>query len=408
MRLGDFVAAQRWFRSRSRTRTGEELVDVVPVDDVRLHLVRLAYGTGLDELYLVPLDAQGNDAAVRFGDRLVRARETTFAGRRARLEVSRDGVGALPEASALGAEQTNTSVRFGDAAILKLYRVLVFGPDPELEILRALRDRPDAPTPHLLGDARLVLDGEVAPVAMLQGFVPSRGDAWSVTLAALASLDSEERMGAVLEAASRLGARTAALHRALCTAFPPEPVSDLGAVVADVRRSLFGVAELGPLVPALERRLAEIVAAPVVAQRTRIHGDLHLGQVLVTPEDDFVIIDFEGEPARSLAERREKALPVRDVAGMVRSFDYAAASSRPSPWVERYRREAPEAFVAAWRRGVSGTPIAPASDLEAQRLLDLFVLHKAAYELRYELDHRPELARIPLEALRSISASAGP
>jgi maltose alpha-D-glucosyltransferase/alpha-amylase len=316
---------------------------------------------------------------------------------------------------------------FGDRLIMKVYRVTVEGPNPEVEILRFLADKP-VPTPKLAGEIEWVREGhEPAAVAVLSTFIKSKGDAWAVTLEALrALLAGTTTLEAETKRAALLGKRTAELHRALASdpndpAFAPEPVR--GPIVDHARESLErlldklrghsdeAVQRLVAAAPKLRARLDEVAGMSLASKRIRVHGDYHLGQVLVTPDDDFVIIDFEGEPARSLAERRDKSLPLRDVAGMLRSFDYAAVtafreavtSEKNRATIDAWRRAVSDAFVEAWRSGVEGSAAAPANDREARALLDLFLLDKAVYEVGYELDNRPGWLSIPVEGLLSLT-----
>ncbi|MBI2392169.1 MAG: putative maltokinase [Deltaproteobacteria bacterium] len=472
--LSEWIAARRWFKSRTRTRVGADVIEVVPVGPLSAAFVRIVFADGGQEVYIVPLaeatgaeaervrrdDAQAvilddhdslvHEAPAAFAEAMIDAmRESReLRGTHAALR-GRPGVvdlGGLPKAEVGRAEQTNTAVRFGQRVIMKIYRSTVAGPNPEVEILRFLAREgarhEQVPTPKLAGEVDLVDDrGGQAAVAMAQTFVESRGDAWQATLFALSSLleqargaPSDAALAGEIARARKLGARTAALHRALSSpsedpAFTPEPASpaDLSAMIAVARASLehmvsalrktklpdeshAAAARLLAHAGDLDARLVEAGRLPIAAFRTRVHGDYHLGQVLVTPEDDLVIIDFEGEPARSLEERRRKGLAVRDVAGMLRSFDYAAVTAlraarepeRARPWIDAWRRAVSDAFVAAWREGVAGSPAAPADDRDSRALLDLFLIEKAVYEVGYELDHRPTWVSIPIEGLLSL------
>lgn len=237
-----------------------------------------------------------------------------------------------------------------------------------------------------------------------------------------------------------LGQRTAELHRALATAtedpaFAPEPITsaDLRSWQRAVRRqaeaafkalrqalSKLDRADRGPIETLLSRRndcyarIDALTEQPVVAWKSRIHGDYHLGQVLVA-QNDFYILDFEGEPARPLEERRAKSSPLKDVAGMLRSFDYAAwtaitnLASVDAGSVDVVRslagawREATEqAFLGAYREAIAGCPSYPENEAEAGRLLDLFLLEKALYEICYEAANRPDWLRIPLEGVTTL------
>ena len=236
------------------------------------------------------------------------------------------------------------------------------------------------------------------------------------------------------------GGRTAELHRAFAApgedpAFAPEPVTeaDLDAWTARARMSAAAALasldgnlarvpeDLRPFAESLLARREELAARLQLRAsdgaglvKTRFHGDYHLGQVLVVA-DDFMIVDFEGEPGRPLPERRLKSSPLRDVAGMLRSIDYAAVSAMRGATAERaqdtraleplaqdWERRTVAAYLAGYRETIAGCPSYPSDEEQAQRLLDLFTLEKAFYELSYELANRPAWARIPLEGIRSI------
>ncbi len=423
--LVEWIAARRWFRSRTRARVGGEIASTVRVRDVDVQFVRVRYADGASEVYVVALSGDEDAFAHGFADVLldaIRAGESFGALRTHRY-------GELPESEPgrVGtAEQTNTTILFGRQMIMKVYRKLEEGPNPEVEILRMLAGHPSLPAPQLLGE--IELDG--AAVAMVQTFVESRGDAWATTLQHLADYARDpSRLPAELARAAKLGAATAALHRALSVETEPFGDAERDGVVSRARENLDRLVRTlrtrGDLVPRdtrpavdqllaraseLSGRLNRAASMSFATRRTRIHGDYHLGQVLVTPSDDFVIIDFEGEPARSLAERRAKSLPLRDVAGMLRSFDYAGVTALRAAAPDRDRKEAIDAwklavsraFVDAWRAGVAGSAAAPASDEEARVLLDLYLVDKGIYEVAYELDHRPAWLAIPVEGLLSL------
>ena len=242
----------------------------------------------------------------------------------------------------------------------------------------------------------------------------------------------------IIELAGRLGARTAELHRAFATptddpAFAAEPVGPevLRAWGEDVRATVeraldgldHGTPNLAPAKEQAHRLLARrqevldevdrLLPSKIDAVRTRFHGDLHLGQILIA-EDDAFIIDFEGEPMRSLAERREKNSPLRDVAGMLRSFAYAAATvgrdqgnaaeqARLQAWVKAVS----DAFLDSYWRTIGDCPSVPADRADALRLLRLFLLAKAAYEVNYELANRPEWVGTPIAGMRALLGGTG-
>ncbi|HER34809.1 MAG TPA: maltose alpha-D-glucosyltransferase [Halothiobacillaceae bacterium] len=346
-------------------------------------------------------------------------------------------------------EQSNSSVQFGDRMLLKLYRRLQAGVHPEVEIGRYLTEEAEFPNvPDVYGSLRYVDPaGTESALMVLMAFVPNQGDAWSFTLEYLKRFfetadvlptdalgETGERHEAYLSRVRVLGHRTAELHRALARptddpAFSPEPVreADLAALCAVVDRwvdnavsaiersgSALAEQDLMDAQTVLSRkdelhaRVRGMAPARVNATRTRCHGDLHLGQVLVI-EDDFVFTDFEGEPARALAERRQKELPLRDVAGMLRSFDYCAAvalreraATRPESrdmlesLAREWRDQAKAAFLEAYQERIDGSAAQVRDPDAARSLLDLFVLEKVLYEICYEAANRPDWIRIPL------------
>jgi trehalose synthase-fused probable maltokinase len=364
-------------------------------------------------------------------------------------------------------EQSNTTVKFGQRLVLKMFRHLEPGQNPDVEIGRFLSTRTSARVPQLLGDVEYVRAGaRPASLALVQRFVWNQGIAWDVTVEELgrfyeralgmdnpppsaqeaaswlvsARVDPpphvSEAIRAYLAIAQVIGRRTGELHRTLAEAsgndFAPEVNSraDLSRLAADLRqgaaeqlRTLRGaLSSLEPMrralaerVLALEDRLHERIdrvdALADGGQRIRVHGDYHLGQLLVT-EGDVVIIDFEGEPARTVAERRAKASPLRDVAGMIRSFGYAAAvglgavtihraedRERLAPWAQYWQRWVSAVFRRAYRQVMRDTALMPPSDKDVDVLLGALEIEKALYELGYELNHRPEWVHVPLAGL---------
>ena len=323
--------------------------------------------------------------------------------------------------------QTNNSVIFGERLILKLFRRVEDGQHPDLEISRFLTDvgfpniAPVAGTLLYRRDRR-----RTAALAMLQAYVPNQGDAWSHVLTELsANGDGAERYAPF---AALLGKRTAEMHLALASRpddpnFAPEPT-----LMLDARSVYQSVRSLSTQVLQLLRarqdhltgearadaeavlrgwdqmhhRLRALIGRPITARRIRCHGDYHLGQVLFTG-GDFVIIDFEGEPARPLRERRLKRWALRDVAGMLRSFAYAGEAAQ-LPHGAAWAKAAGDAFVDAYL-AAAGASFLPADVEERNLLLDVMLIEKALYELRYELDHRPDWVRIPLRGLAGLMES---
>ena len=345
-----------------------------------------------------------------------------------------------------GAGGTNTTVVLDERLFLKLYRRIQPGVSPELEMGRYLTEAARFPNiSPLAGSVEYQAAGEEpSTLALLQGHVTNQGDGWGYTVDYLSRqfdgwLTRSETMLADVQAEyghlmRTLGWRTGELHAALARpsadpAFAPEPMqpNDLAnwgnRVREDVHRSLDQLAgrqeglagELQPTVqrllearPALLRLVATLASRPVDALKTRYHGDYHLGQVLLA-ENDFVIIDFEGEPARPIAERRIKHSPLRDVAGMLRSFDYAAAEPHgeeiPHEAVT-WRDAARERFLEGYAQ--TGNPLLP-EPVSRALLLDAFELDKAVYELGYELSNRPRWVPIPVRGILRLldSSTAG-
>jgi malto-oligosyltrehalose trehalohydrolase/4-alpha-glucanotransferase len=332
------------------------------------------------------------------------------------------------------AEQSNTSIRIGEGAMLKVIRKLEEGVHPELEVGRFLTGEAGfAATPAMLGWTELggVAGAGAVTLSVLQAFVPNEGDGWSWVLDRLAR---PEGRGEATEWLRRLGRRTAEMHRAFGIdtadpAFRAEPVrmedrvAWVAAVEAMARRALDRLAaardRLGPEAQAmaeglLARRdvLEEGVRAALVGAadfaKTRHHGDYHLGQVLVA-DGDAVIVDFEGEPLRPLSERRAKHAALRDVAGLLRSLAYAAAAAGLTlPEGERraaqghlsaWGAEASRAYLDAYLEAARGGAFLPADRAAAERVLRFFMLEKALYEVVYELANRPDWVAIPLRGL---------
>lgn len=371
-------------------------------------------------------------------------------GWRWRVEAVGAGV-ALPDKSTVGAaEQSNTSLIFGREAICKLFRRLEHGDNPDVELGRFLTTRTSFRNiPALLGIAMLDEPGGRSVSAMLTRYLPGSRDAWTHAL---------ERIAAYLEAtgnaeppnpfaaeARQLGAVTRAMHEALASAaddpaFAPTPATD-----ADVRswrdaalvRLDDAMSLLERKVNALEgqtqahgralvhRRSAledrvrsigeEVLSLKTAGLKIRHHGDFHLGQVLRTTAGEWMIIDFEGEPARPLEERRARHSPLRDVAGMMRSFAYAAAAGAMqtggigrNAQVEirsaRWERDAREHFLGGYlgARDAGSAALLPATPAGTTSLLALFEAEKLFYELGYELDNRPTWAWIPLRGIAKL------
>ncbi|MEE8628007.1 MULTISPECIES: maltose alpha-D-glucosyltransferase [Methylobacterium] len=358
----------------------------------------------------------------------------------------------------LSAEQSNTSIAFGSRLMLKLLRRLQPGDHPEVEVGRFLTEQAGFKnTPALLGVVEHVgPDGTATALGLLQAFVRNQGDAWTLMLEYLRrDLDTfvlvpeseapspEDAFATHLRWAALLGQRTAEMHRALATetddpAFAAEPFTadDLAVLAADTRRqaekALRACNGLGAAASEGAREAAEAVLsakakiealiealsreAPAGAHRTRIHGDYHLGQVLAS-QDDLIIVDFEGEPSRPVDERRAKSTPLRDVAGILRSFAYggetvsrevasrfAEAGDRAKAAVDAWRGMVSGAFLDAYAATVQGSRAAVTDAATQERLLQLCLLQKALYEIDYEANNRPDWIEIPARGVLAILA----
>jgi len=428
-------------------RSTDEIGDAPP----RSTLARVVAGDGEGLLF----DAVEDGAFLRaLADAFARGGSFGDAGSRWVIEPLSAAPLVVPESAELrvgSAEQSNTSLVIGDQAILKLFRKLEMGEHPDVELTRFLTlDARFPHTPSLLGVVRFEDGGRATVAGMLQEFLPKSTDAWAYALAKgrpyfQASRESNPSNDFVVDA-ERLGVVTRAMHEALATgrdaALAPEPVDravierwasrakewvrDGFALLAKQLRARVLPKERAGEAEALVRRgdyYIGIVDEIVHSVRgdaglaIRIHGDYHLGQLLRTARDDFMVIDFEGEPARPLAERREKASPLRDVAGMLRSFAYAAATlgmeaksldmGTRELRIGRWERDTRDAFLRGYLRDPAGgdTPrrILPSDTAHTRALLRLFETEKAFYELMYELNNRPDWTWIPMRGIAKSS-----
>ena len=369
------------------------------------------------------------------------------------------------------AEQSNTSILFGEQAILKLFRRLQPGENPDMEMTRFLTDVGHFKNiPAYLGE--LHRSSDQTTLAFLQAFVPNQGDGWSWFAEELtrfyelvgdcpapASLgkptsfldqaetlaEAQEHAGLALDAAALLGKRTAEMHLALAmptadTAFAAEATTredlarDAVRILDQAERALAALQRNLATAPKdLSIRAASLLSrhddllhraealaagsAQDFGQRIRIHGDYHLGQLLRV-KSDFFIVDFEGEPARPLAERREKQSPLKDVAGMFRSFSYASQSALDryvrrhpekidsrSAWASLWENAVSTSFLEAYREAMQRSPGLIPQPPQAETMLLAFLLEKSLYELLYELNNRPTWLHIPLNALLVLASN---
>ena len=518
--LPGYIAQRRWFGGKSRTIRTTEMASVTPLpgEEAALSSVNVLYDDGTSELYQLPLAmatggeaealresapgaviatvnrlpapvtlydatakasfrtalltmiARGSEVAINLGESAASLSATRAAGF--------NGAELLDLPSRVGSvEQSNTSIlfgeKFGEKAILKLFRRLRAGENPDVEVTRFLTEVGKYPNvPAYLGDLHRTDDGTT--LAFLQAFAPNEGDGWAWTLEELdrffdsvancplpqdegslptlgqpprISREIEEHAGLFLDAAQLLGRRTGELHVALATptpnaAFSAEPFTkdDLAAERDRISTQADGAFEALTnaldRVPTEVRPLAEKMSgerARVVdllsglegdpasfGQRIRIHGDYHLGQTLRS-RSDFMLVDFEGEPARTLEERRKKQSPLRDVAGMLRSFSYAAqaalarhAQRRPEngdalrPWAVLWERASAARFLEGYSLAVEARPGLLPAPAQAGKLLSALLLEKAFYELLYELNNRPVWLPIPLFGIVELLGVAKP
>jgi maltose alpha-D-glucosyltransferase/alpha-amylase len=511
--LPPFLVRQRWFGGKARTidRVGIRDAAVVPGLDAALLIVDVRYVGGSDDAYFVPLIRLSAESARAAFEKYPQARvakcrdglvelwdatvdegfcqwllqtvgdnaSTPFAagtlrGRAGRsfAAVRGDPTDRLP-AQRSSAEQSNTSVRFGERIIMKLFRRLDAGPNPDCELTQYLsEERGNTHVPIFVGTFEYApREGESTALGILQSLIDNQGDGWSWMLEELgryyescatrvfpSSLRSQlERplltwlddgaggeavdiVGLSYKAAAMLSRRTAEMHIDLAAEttnpdfrFGLLKKAEFAALSLRLRehsRHVFDglkhgiagfpddVVEHAAQVLGKRREITERFRAledlDLALKATRVHGDYHLGQVLRVRED-FVVLDFEGEPARPIAERRMLESPLKDVAGMLRSFSYAAqvgylnyVARRPreagplEPWARLWESCVSAAFLRNYREAIGGLGLAPTSATDFQLLLDAFLLDKALYELDYELNHRPGWVRIPLLGILSL------
>jgi maltose alpha-D-glucosyltransferase/alpha-amylase len=513
--LPEYLPKQRWFGGKSRHIKASRIYDWValPISGSALALVEVQFNSGNPEMYVLPLAMTWGEAAEELrrstpnaiiasivsddkpgllhdgildngtcteifslieNTTALKTAQGQLQGLRGKAFPGSSGSAAEPLQVRRGsAEQSNTSILYGDRFFLKLFRHPEPGVNPDVEIGRHLTENTSFDKiPAFAGsmEYKPATGGAPSTLVLLQGLVPNEGSGWTWTLeeldryyetcatavfpeAARGEMGSllelsenpptelmREHAGLYLDSAATLGKRTAELHLALALptndpAFSPEPLTakDLEVLLTDVRERASSVLDLlRERVSSLPDEVLETVASVLsrrrrildrlskmeltgpLTERIRIHGDYHLGQVLRV-KTDFVILDFEGEPARSLAYRRLKQCPLKDVAGMLRSFSYAAYAalinytsrrpedlSRLEPWAQLWERSAATAFLHAYRETSQGAAFLPANTSDLQKLLDVFLLDKAFYEVLYELNSRPPWIRIPLLGIMSL------
>jgi trehalose synthase-fused probable maltokinase len=473
--LAPYVEKRRWFRSKSHATTSSSVALVVPLPiasvSAVMAIVRVRYRDAPDEEYVVPLalvdgtaraamthrevvvgaiavdgerepwwlvDALGEPRALSGLLALV-AREARIDVGGAALVFRRVGEGHVTEGAAphpIETEQSNTSVVYGHACILKIVRKLETGRAADLEMGEYLTAHGYAHAPAVYAAIELTRDDrEPATVGVVSAFVPNQGDAWTHALARVAQAAADAPLRDTTAFARPLARRIAEMHAVLAAPthdprFVPEPIEraereGLGATVVasletawrlfDARSSALppDASERLRAVRDKQRELHAIVdgfaGATASFMKTRVHGDLHLGQVLVSG-DEFVLIDFEGEPARSLAARKSKRSPLVDVAGMLRSLHYAsvagwrtsAAPAATRAAAARWHLHARREFTSAYFDAAPAPPVLPLESAARASLLRFYLLEKCVYELHYELNNRPDWVAIPVFGLESL------
>jgi maltokinase len=421
--LIDFITGQRWFGAKTREVIHARTVDSAALREeeprLELQLVEVGFDTGTHETYQLltddRFDALADPRSVRELVHMIRGGRNLPAGDGVVEFGTVEGIAGLGQelrdARAIGTEQSNTSIVFDEELILKVFRRLEAGVNPELEMLRFLTERGFENIAQLAGWYSYAGRPMDATLGILQRFVAGGEDGWELALA-MVPTDPEQ----VVQRLRRLGEVTGAMHTVLGAdpndpAFCPEEASteSLGLLTASVDDEIEAVfLDLPPGVPELapirgrgeevREQLRMLTQVGDLGRVIRHHGDFHLGQTLWAG-DDWTILDFEGEPARALPDRRRKRSPLRDVAGMLRSCAYvqSAISLRGGDVPEGWERAAREAFLDGYRSTVDPRLVPSGSSFD--RLLTVFELEKAVYELRYELNNRPDWVGIPVAGL---------
>jgi len=411
--LTQWVIEQRWFASKAREVAAVNVLEEIELSAtpaLRLEVVEARFQAGTHELYQL---LSGEPDGIRALAGLLGADATvgcvSFHG----------GLEPTGEIRSMGAEQSNSSIVFGEQQVLKVFRRIEPGENPELEMLRFLSHRDFENVAALTGWYEYSGERMAATLGILQEFVPESRDGWQLAL--------DDPQG-LLARIPELGLATARMHNALASdasdpAFAPEEPSEeaLSLLTATIDEQIErGFLDLPPdderVAPIAGRgeevrdRLQLLSHVGVGGRLIRNHGDYHLGQTMLT-DARWVILDFEGEPARSLLDRRRKRSPLRDVAGMLRSFAYAASASelmRGVPAPQGWEEQARSAYLDAYLETIEPF-LLPAGRSAIEKLLTIFELEKAVYELNYELNNRPDWVRIPVAGIdRLLQAEVTP
>jgi maltokinase len=447
--LAHWLPQQRWYGGKGTTIRGVSVRsentlhdDVLAADggDVRHLLLDVSSDDGSTEIYqlllgrrpelsdrleagrvgevdgLVVYDALHDPAATAA---LLRRLVGGGEGGGVRFSAVRDDLDADLPSRVIGAEQSNTSVVYGDDYILKVFRRVQAGTNPDLEVTRALADAGSSHVAAPLAWLEADVDGRPTTLGMMQCFLANASDGWAMATASVrdlfaeADLHADEVGGDFAGESERLGQATAEVHLLMGrslearTVGPRDSQATAQQLVERLDAALAVVPQLAPYADALRQTYAEVGERTEPVGVQRVHGDYHLGQVMRTQEG-WVLLDFEGEPARTLVERTALMSPLRDVAGMLRSFDYAARhllaergtdaqlAYRATEWAERNR----EAFCDGYARAAGSDP------RDERTLLRAFELDKAVYEAVYEANNRPSWLPIPLGSIERLVTGA--
>jgi trehalose synthase-fused probable maltokinase len=440
----EFLSGQDWFDPRGRGVLNARVVEAPAVRDeppqLAIAIVEVVFEGGLQQLYQLPLGLASGGGEPRWGiiarhdgwtvyDAVVDATlvgelvqhmrtGTTFEadGVVLDLHAERDLGGGEVGRADLRTTNRKTTVLLDEQVVLKVYRRLEAGINPELELLRFLSDRGFANIGTLAGWYGISGRPIETTLGVLRRFIPAESDGWTFALRALA--DVPERF---LASVRRLGEVIGSMHVALAsdtgdpTFAPEEPSAEAHVLLAasvdeEVGQLFAAIKDEEAFAPVawrseeIRERLRTLAQRPGSGRVIRTHGDLHLAEVVWTG-DDWFVVDFEEVPGRPLAERRRKRSPLRDVASMLRSFAFAVSASSllrgveaPTDWEERAR----EGFLAGYFSVVEPTGLVPGGRGASEKLLGIFELERALFELRHELDHRPEWAAIPVSAIERL------
>lgn len=464
--LAGWLPEQRWFGSKDRIIESMALLDQGVLDDgppaLVLAIVEIGFTTGPRELYHLPLllaedgtvkDVSEDPAPLRLLGELL-SHGVTIKGEHGVYNFTGPGLDPLSPPGdqsirLLSSEQSNSSVVLDEKVIVKLFRRLDVGPNPDLELMRFLTDQRFEHVPAHLGEVSYEgeLDGKEVSIdlGIAQQLVVDARDGWAETVKAVHALYEaihpedvpedfrvliEERAAEILDAVALLGEVTAAFHIALTREDAyyevlPEPIDqfDLQAWAREIQAALelelVTEQSLLPHTDTLRSVVAELRSLTDGGMKTRVHGDYHLGQVLMSSRG-WMILDLEGEPARPLEERRAKRSPLRDVAGMLRSLSYAASAAlfdraergseewaRLEPWADAWEDLARDRFLGSYLRKSHEGRFLPADRDSLATLLHAFEIDKALYELRYERGHRPHWLHIPLRGIEKVALRHG-